>query len=148
MEFWFCFILFLMIFAVVGVPIVYRFVKSYKSFIDNSKGVKNYDSFMREFCYRVNLSKNDIIEKLKDKCSDSTLNYNYNADANEIVFISDFTDGYEEQAYYIEIKECSDYSLLKIVQQGILPKRSWYPYKQNEFWSKKIGAVPILYFEN
>jgi hypothetical protein len=145
-QFLFMTILFLIIVVIVGVPIIIKFVKAQKSFNSYKNGVKNYDTFMREFCYRVDLSACEIKGKLSDKYKNSILNYNYNSDDNEIVFIPDFTETEEQTAYHIEIKECGEYSLLKIVEQGILPKKSWCPYKQNEFWFKKLGAVPIEYF--
>lgn len=138
------------LFSLIMIPILFvvigNLVRDTSQSGNYSNGVTNYDSTMREFVYRVNKSENEIIKELKNKHSDSKLNFEYNEKDELINFYTEYPDERNKVAYCFEIKEYEDFSILRVWRKNLFQERNMYMYYLNDFWYKKIYAEPIPYF--
>ncbi len=133
MEFLF-FILFFFIFLI---PLILGVViPIYKNHNKATAGIINYDSTMRKFVYKINLSSHEIIDLLNTKsdCDELSCGFDYE---KSIIRISEYGS---HRDYYFKIKECSGFSILRLEQVSLFGMQSHVPLKLNPFIVSKLRA--------
>ena len=102
-------------------------------------GIANYDSAMRKFVYKVNLSDEDIIKLLKTKNTTDELSCTLDFSKSVIKFSESDSD----REYYFRIQACNGYSVLMLEQVSHIGMQSCIPFKLNPFITKKLQAEII-----
>lgn len=117
----------------------------YKNHKKVTRGVVNYDPFMREFVYKVYMSREEIISSLKISNVKDPLSCTFDFEKNTVVF-SEYGGSGE---YFYEIREYDGFSILKL-SQATLFTRGYISYKLNPFLVNKIDAeiVPFSQYGN
>lgn len=104
-----------------------------------SNGVINYDSTMRKFVYKINLSRQAVITLLKSKNEIDELTCSFNEDET-IINIAEYGSN---RKYYFNVLEYNNHSILRLEQVSIIGMRSYVPYKLNPFIISKLQAEII-----
>ena len=91
---------------------------------------------MRKFVYKINLSRQEIIDLLNAKNVIDELSCSFDLEKSVIRF---FEYG-SHRDYYFKIQECSDFSILRLEQVALLGMQSSVPYKLNPFIVSKLQA--------
>lgn len=140
MEFWISAVIFIIaliiVLAVVLIPYFEALSKNKKA----SDGIVNYDVFMRRFCYKIQMTQEEIFKALSVPSVLDEIEYQF--DANEAVII--FTVYNTKLKYRLSITEFSDYSILKAEKIDMFSKGP-EPNLINPFWVRKLNAIPIAY---
>ncbi len=135
MKIVFIILFFIMLFALV-LGIIIPIYKNHKKI---SNGIINYDSTMRRFVYKVNLSRQEVIKLLKTKNEVDELICSFNDDET-IITIAEYSSN---RKYYFEVREYKEYSILRLEQIALIGTQSWVSYKLNPFISSKLQAEII-----
>ena len=127
-------------FLVILVPLVLGIVISiYKRHSNVTGSIINYDSTMRKFVYKVNLSSEDIINSLKTKNDADELTCTFDLDGAVIKF----SEYGSNRDYYFHVQECNGFSILRLEQVALVGMQSHVPYKLNPFIVSKLQAEII-----
>ena len=133
----FCYAIF---FLLILVPLVLGIVISiYKRHSNVTGSIINYDSTMRKFVYKVNLSSEDIINSLKTKNDADELTCTFDLDGAVIKF----SEYGSNRDYYFHVQECNGFSILRLEQVALVGMQSHVPYKLNPFIVSKLQAEII-----
>lgn len=111
----------------------------YKSHYKVTGGIINYDTTMRKFVYKVNLSSEDIINLLKIKNDIDELSCTFDFDKSVIKF----SDYGSHRDYYFQVEECNGFSILKLEQVDLIGMSSHVMYKLNPLMVHKLQAEII-----
>ncbi|MBQ9081872.1 MAG: hypothetical protein IJY28_00010 [Clostridia bacterium] len=135
MEFWF-FTLFIfgILILVLGIQI-----PIYKEHRKATGGVVNYDSFMRKFVYRVHLSQQEIVDRLRTMNGADELSCTFDFEKSVIRF-SEYGSYMD---YCFQVLECGDGSVLRLQQVGLVGMKSTVLLKLNPFIVQKLQAEII-----
>ncbi len=139
MEYYYVILIFIAIIVLVPLAIYVIF----KPMIRQNKllnSVCNYDSLMRNFVFKVDLSKDCFFRQLKTHNVNDVMQYRLNEDLSVITFMRNYT----EMSYSIKLKSFENSIVLKIEQATLIGKSNM-PYYVNEFWIKKFNAEPLEY---
>ena len=98
--------------------------------------VINYDSNMKKFVYKVNLSYQQVVDLLSTKNDVDELSCTFDFD-NAIIRFSEYGS---HRNYYFQVEECSDFSIIKLEQVDLIGMSSHIPYKLNPFIVSKLRA--------
>ncbi len=102
-------------------------------------GVVNYDTFMRKFVFRVELTKEEFYAQLKIHNISDLLEYYLSDDYSVITF----TRYNSKFPYKILIDEVNESIILRVEQIPKIMDRGNVPYLINEFFIKKFNATPL-----
>lgn len=131
------FLLFVLFFFVILIPLVLGIIiPIYKEHSKVTGGIINYDSTMRKFVYKINLSSQEIINLLNTKNDIDELSCAFDFEKSVVRF----SEYGSHRDYYFKIQECSDFSILKLEQVALLGMQSHVPYKLNPFIVSKLRA--------
>ena len=131
------FLFFALFFFVILIPLVLGIIiPIYKDHSKVTGGIINYDSTMRKFVYKINLSSQEIIDLLNTKNDFDKLSCAFDFEKS-VIRISEYSS-YRD--YYFKIQECSDFSILRLEQVALLGMKSSVPYKLNPFIVSKLQA--------
>lgn len=138
MAYW----VFAILFFVILVPLVLGIIiPIHKSHNKITGDIINYDSTMRKFVYKVNLSSEDIINLLNTKNDSDELSCTF--DFNKSVI--NFSEYGSNKEYYFQVQECNGFSILRLEQVALTGIQSQVPYKLNPFIVSKLQAEIIPY---
>lgn len=138
MAYW----VFAILFFVILVPLVLGIIiPIHKSHNKITGDIINYDSTMRKFVYKVNLSSEDIINLLNTKNDSDELSCTF--DFNKSVI--NFSEYGSNKEYYFQVQECNGFSILRLKQVALTGIQSQVPYKLNPFIVSKLQAEIIPY---
>ena len=138
-------LIFAIIFFAFLAPLVLAIVLPvYKNHNKATGGVINYDFFMRKFVFKVNLSKEDIINRLSSTRSADDLICTVDLE-NSVIKIAENGSGTN---YRFQIREDIGFSVLKLEQTGLLGGQNNVPYKLNPFMVNKLQAEIIPFSEH
>ncbi len=128
---------FALFFFVILIPLILGIIiPIYKSHNKVTGGIINYDSTMRKFVYKVNLSGEDIIRLLKIKNDADELSCTFDFDRSVI----NFSEYGSNREYYFQIQECNGFSILRLEQVVLIGTQSYVPFKLNLFIVNKLQA--------
>ena len=128
---------FAIFFFVILIPLVLGIIiPIYKEHSKVTGGIINYDSTMRKFVYKINLSSQEIINLLNTKNDIDELSCAFDFEKSVVRF----SEYGSHRDYYFKIQECSDFSILKLEQVALLGMQSHVPYKLNPFIVSKLRA--------
>ena len=128
---------FAIFFFVILIPLVLGYViPIYKEHSKVTGDVINYDSAMRKFVYKINLSSQEIIDLLNAKNDIDELSCSFDFE-KAIIRFSEYGS---HRDYYFQIQERSDFSILRLEQVALLGMQSSVPYKLNPFIVSKLQA--------
>lgn len=131
---------FVLFFFVILIPLVLSIIiPIYKSHYKATGKIINYDSNMRKFVYRVNLSCNDIINLLESTNDTDELSCSFDLERSVVRF-SEYGSSRE---YYFNVKEYDDYSIFSLSQVALIGMQSYVPLKLNPFLVSKLQAEII-----
>ena len=133
-------VVFFLFFFLILTPLVLLMVyPKCKKHYEATGNVTNYNGDMSKFVYRVELTKEQILERLKIPNYNDGLHYELKDD--EITF-SDY--GSPDSTWQIIVEEYKEITILRVNKLGfILPSQSYIPIKMNPFWANKCDAKPI-----
>ena len=115
----------------------------YKNHRNSTNGVINYDSAMRKFVYKINLSGQQVIDLLSTKSDADELSCTFDFDKETIRF----SEYGSHRDYHFNIQEYNNFSVLRLEQVGLVGMQSYVPYKLNSFLIKKLNAQIIPFAE-
>ena len=128
---------FAIFFFVIFIPLVLGIIiPIYKKHSSVTCGVINYDSSMKKFVYKVNLSYQQVIDLLNTKNDVDELSCTFDFE-KAIIRFSEYGS---HRDYYFQIQECSGFSILKLKQVELIGMSSHVPYKLNPFIVSKLRA--------
>ena len=128
---------FVVFFFVILIPLVLGIIiPIYKNHSKVTGGIINYDSSMRKFVYKVNLSHQQMVDLLNTKNDVDELSCTFDFD-KAIIRFSEYGS---HRNYYFQIQECSGFSILKLEQVELIGMSSHVPYKLNPFIVNKLQA--------
>ena len=99
-------------------------------------GVKNCDSFMTKFVFRINLPEDEFIRRLKTKNAADVLPYEYN-EAGSIIAFTVYNVKYE---YRIRTQSVDESLILRVEAMAFHSRAAYYV---NPFFIGKFDAVPL-----
>ena len=129
--------IFVIIFVLVVIPIaLYNIFKP--MFRQNKllNGVVNYDTFMRKFVFRIELTKEEFYSQIKIRNINDVLEYSLNEDCSVITF----TMYNMKYSYKIIVDDFNESIILRVEQIQITSKPA---FRINEFFIKKFNATPL-----
>ena len=129
--------IFVIIFFLVVIPIaLYNIFKP--MFRQNKllNGVVNYDTFMRKFVFRIELTKEEFYSQIKIRNINDVLEYSLNEDCSVITF----TMYNMKYSYRIIVNDFNESIILRVEQIQITSKQA---FRINEFFIKKFNATPL-----
>ena len=128
---------FAIFFFVILIPLVLLIILPvYKNHNSVTAGIINYDSNMRKFVYKINLTYQQMIDLLNTNNYVDDLSCTFDFD-KETVRISDYSS---HRDYYFQVLECGDYLILRLEQVELIGMQSHIPYKLNPFIVSKFEA--------
>ena len=136
---------FVLFFFLILTPIVLgNIIPIYKEHSKITGGIVNYDSTMRKFVFKINLSNQEVINLLNIKTDIDELSCTFDFEKSVIRFL----EYGSHRDYYFKIQECSDFSILRLEQVALLGMKSSVPYKLNPFIVSKLRAeiVPFAQY--
>ena len=131
-------ILFYMIFFfVILIPLILGIIiPIYKNHSNVTGNIINYDSTMRKFVYKINLSYQQAVDLLNTKNVVDELSCTFDFD-KAIIRFSEY-DSHRD--YHFQIQEFNGFSVLKLEQVALIGMQSHVPYKLNPFMIRKLKA--------
>ncbi len=111
----------------------------YKSHHKVTGSIINYDSTMRKFVYKVNLSGEEIINLLNTKNDVDELSCAFDFEKSVIRF----SEYGSHRDYYFRVQECGEFSILRLDEVALIGMKSPVPYKLNPFIVSKLQAEII-----
>lgn len=132
-------------FFLIWIPLILAIIiPVYKIHYKTTGNVINYDSTMRKYVYKVYMSSEEIINKLRSKTDTDELSCEFDFEGSIIKF-SEFGSNRE---YHFHIQECDGFSIFRLEQVALPGMRSQIPYKLNPFLVSKLQAeiVPFSLF--
>ena len=134
------FLIFLAFFLLILVPLVLGIIiPVYKKHYKTTGNIINYDSMMRKYVYKVYMSKEEMINKLKNKTDMDELSCDFDFERS----IINFSEYGSNKEYYFQILECNGFSVLRLEQVALLGMQSSIPFKLNPFLISKLQAEII-----
>lgn len=131
------FLFFAIFFFVILIPLVLGIIiPIYKNHINVTGGIINYDSIMKKFVYKINLSNQQIVNLLNTKNEVDELSCTFDFE-NSIIRFSEY-GSYRD--YYFQVQECNGFSVLRLEQVALIGMQSHVPYKLNPFIVNKLKA--------
>ena len=129
--------IFVIMFVVVVIPIALYII--FKPMFRQNKllnGVVNYDTFMRKFVFRIELTKEEFYSQIKIRNINDILEYSLNEDCSVITF----TMYNMKYPYKIVVDDFRESTILRVEQIPVTSKPTFYI---NEFFIKKFNAKPL-----
>ena len=144
MEFCYFLIAFFILIILIAACIVAIIAFSAFKNIDKRKqGLINYDSCMRKFVFRVDLTKEEVYERLRTRNVTDVLEYILNEDLSVITFKC-----YKGEISYI-FSVCeydnNDYLIIRLEQLLLIPGKSRILKNINKFFFMKLDAKILDY---
>ncbi len=128
---------FVIMFVVVVIPIALYII--FKPMFRQNKllnGIVNYDTFMRKFVFRIEITKEEFYSQLKIRNINDVLEYSLNEDCSVITF----TMYNMKYSYKIIVDDFNESIILRVEQIQITSKPA---FRINEFFIKKFNATPL-----
>ena len=129
--------IFVIMFVVVVIPIALYII--FKPMFRQNKllnGIVNYDTFMRKFVFRIEITKEEFYSQLKISNINDVLEYSLNEDCSVITF----TMYNMKYSYKIIVDDFNESIILRVEQIQITSKPA---FRINEFFIKKFNATPL-----
>lgn len=136
---------FVLFFFLILTPIVLgNIIPIYKEHSKITGGIVNYDSTMRKFVFKINLSNQEVINLLNIKNDIDELSCTFDFEKSVIRF----SEYGSHRDYYFQVEEYDNFSVLKLEQVALIGMQSSIPYKLNPFMVSKLQAeiVPFSYY--
>ena len=99
-------------------------------------GIVNYDTFMRKFVFRIEITKEEFYSQLKIRNINDVLEYSLNEDCSVITF----TMYNMKYSYKIIVDDFNESIILRVEQIQITSKPA---FRINEFFIKKFNVTPL-----
>ena len=128
---------FVIIFVLVVIPVALYII--FKPMFRQNKllnGIVNYDTFMRKFVFRIEITKEEFYSQLKIRNINDVLEYSLNDDCSVITF----TMYNMKYSYKIIVDDFNKSIILRVEQIQVTSKPAFYI---NEFFIKKFNATPL-----
>jgi len=129
--------IFVIMFVVVVIPVALYII--FKPMFRQNKllnGIVNYDTFMRKFVFRIEITKEEFYSQLKIRNINDVLEYSLNEDCSVITF----TMYNMKYSYKIIVDDFNESIILRVEQIQITSKPA---FRINEFFIKKFNATPL-----
>ena len=130
---------FFLIFLILTPLVLAIIIPVYKKHYETTGNIINYDSMMRKYVYKVYMSREQIINNLKNSTDIDELSCDFDFERSAIKF-SEYGSNKE---YYFQIQECDGFSILRLEQVALLGMQSNIPLKLNPFLVSKLQAEII-----
>ena len=128
---------FVLFFFLTLTPIVLgNIIPIYKEHSKITGGIVNYDSTMRKFVFKINLSNQEVINLLNIKNDIDELSCTFDFEKSVIRF----SEYGSHRDYYFQVEEYNNFSVLKLEQVAFIGMKSSVPYKLNPFMVSKLQA--------
>ena len=131
--------IFVIMFVVVVIPIALYII--FKPMFRQNKllnGIVNYDTFMRKFVFRIEITKEEFYSRLKIRNINDVLEYSLNEDCSVITF----TMYNMKYSYKIIVDDFNESIILRVEQIQITSKPASCI---NEIIIKKFNVTPLAF---
>ena len=128
--------IFVVIFAVMIPIALYLILKPMFKHNKLLNGIVNYDTFMRKYVFRIELTKEDFYTQLKTRNINDVLEYSLNDNCSVITFIMYST----KYSYAIKVDDFNESIVLRVEQIQAISRSAFII---NEFFIKKFNATPL-----
>ena len=129
--------IFVIMFVAVVIPIAFYII--FKPMLRQNKllnSIVNYDTFMRKFVFRIEITKEEFYSQLKIRNINDVLEYSLNEDCSVITFTM-YNMKYSSK---IIVDDFNESITLRVEQIQITSKPA---FRINEFFIKKFDAKPL-----
>ena len=134
------FLIFLAFFFLILNPLVLAIIiPVYKKHYKAMGNIINYDSTMRKYVFKVYMSREEIINNLKNTTDIDELSCDFDFERS----IIKFSEYGSHKEYRFQIQECDGFSILRLEQVALWGMQSHIPYKLNPFLISKLQAEII-----
>lgn len=135
----FAILFFLALIIVLGI-----IIPVYKNHYKSTGNIINYDSTMRKFVYKVNMSREEIINTLRVNSDIDELSCTFDFEKS----IIQFSEYGSNREYYFAIQACDGYCIFRLNQVALIGMQSNIPFKLNPFIVSKLKAeiIPFAQF--
>ena len=130
----------LFVLIAVFIAIISLIAKSQKQ-MKATGGIINHDDLMCKFVFKVDLTREEIINILLTKDINDTLFCSFDYDMSKMTF----SDLWNDERYYLITKKCDGYTLLRLELLASSYRRSDIKYKLTPFIIDKLKAQAIPY---
>ena len=131
---------FAVFFCLILIPLVLGYaIPIYKNHSKVTGNIINYDSTMRKFVYKINLSYQQVVDLLNTKNDVDELLCAFDFE-NAVIRFSEYGS---HRDYHFRVLECNGFSILKLEQVSLIGMSSFVPYKLNPFIVSKLQAEII-----
>lgn len=107
-----------------------------------SSGVINYDTFMKKFCFSIDMTKEQVYSQLNLPNVHDVLEYELD-EHNAVITFKRYSGRYSYKITFDNVDGCH----ILWVEQISLISGANVPYLINEFFIKKLDAKPVAYKE-
>ena len=118
-------------------------IEKYRAHRNASGTIQNTDAMMREFCYRVEKTTDEILSILS--VPGSFDGYSYSFDRKNMIITFSHAFRKPDHGYQVFLYPKGQECLMKVSAVGGWMKGNDLPYIQNPFWVKILDAVPVSY---
>ena len=142
----FCFFLIAFFILIILIPACIVAIIAFSAFknIDKRKqGLINYDSCMRKFVFRVDLTKEEVYERLRTRNVTDVLEYILNEDLSVITF--KYYNGEISYTFSVCEYDNNDYLIIRLEQLLLIPGKSRILKNINKFFFMKLDAKILDY---
>lgn len=140
------YLFFVIFFFLFLIPLVLLFViPTFRNHKRATAGIINYDSYMRKFVYRVNITKEEIIRSLTQENAADELSCTVDIEKSEAIFL-EYTSKTEIK-YHFQIIEYSGFCIVRLEQSSLFTMESYIPYRMNPHMTNKLNAEIIPFSE-
>ena len=132
--------MFFILFFFIFMPIVlFAILNIYKDHKKVTNGVVNYDSHLNKFLYKVNFTKDEIIEKLQERDVADYTYCTYDYDTSILRYV----DIGQNKEFYLNVRKVDGLSILILEGTAFFQNLSIYEF--NMFIVRKLQAEAIPY---
>ena len=142
----FCYFLIAFFILIILIPACIVAIIAFSAFknIDKRKqGLINYDSCMRKFVFRVDLTKEEVYERLRTRNVTDVLEYILNEDLSVITF--KYYNGEISYTFSVCEYDNNDYLIIRLEQLLLIPGKSRILKNINKFFFMKLDAKILDY---
>ena len=140
MGIWFWFLIFDLVIGAILFLIFY----GERKHAEYNPNTINYNPDMTEFWYFIPKAPKTVKDFLSRQSKRDTIYYSYAPDTNTILFYPELSN-MPGAGFRLELTAVRGGTELRIFRHGEYPRQDMLALRQNDFWHKKLEALPIPY---
>ncbi|MBR0206088.1 MAG: hypothetical protein IJQ45_04995 [Clostridia bacterium] len=126
--------------CLVGYGIVVPMLRQHRK---ATAGIRNYDSMMTRYVYKVYCGKDEIVRLLEIQNINDEVTFHFNDDHSAVTV----REPGASQEYSCIMTEYEEYTILRLEKAHFLGAQSYIQYKLNPCIIRKLSAEPVPFSE-